>query len=90
MSDLRSGFRYFASPQDDDVYLTEVIPNKDDRAYSKAMTEAKRHQIKNLLDRGTFKVILREEIPKHANVLPGRFVLALKSTKDGEIKDKTR
>lgn len=31
MSDLRSGFRYFVSPEHGDFYLTEVIPNNDGR-----------------------------------------------------------
>lgn len=52
------------------------------------MTKAKRHHIKSLLDRGTFKFILREQIPKDANVLPGRFVLPLKSIEDCEIEHK--
>ena len=90
MADLRNSLQYFQSPEDDDVYLTEIIPNRDERATSVEMREAKLQEIKNLLNRGTFKVILREEIPKDVNVLPGRFVLALKSTEDGEIKHKAR
>lgn len=52
------------------------------------MGEAKRKEIKTLLEGGTFKVILREEIPPDGNVLPGRVVPALKSTEDGNIKYK--
>ena len=33
---------------------------------------------------------LREEIPEDANILPRRFVLAIKSTEDGEVKFKAR
>eukprot|EP00171_Calliarthron_tuberculosum_P022290 IDg22290t1 len=54
------------------------------------MTEAKRAEIRELLERKTFKVILREEVPPNANILPGRFVLAIKSTEDGKIKYKSR
>ena len=54
------------------------------------MTEAKKQEIKNLLQHGTFKVILQEDIPKDGNVLPGRFVLAIKSSVDGRIKYKAR
>jgi hypothetical protein len=32
-----------------------------------------------LLERGTFKVVLRDEIPKHAPVMKGRFVLVIKN-----------
>ena len=52
------------------------------------MTAAKIKEIKGLLARGTFKVILREDIPPDGNVLPGCFVLAIKSNDDGIIKFK--
>lgn len=90
MSDLRNSLRYLESPQSNDVYLTAIIPNRDERAFSMDMTEAKRQEINNLLQRGTFKVLLLEEIPKDAIVLPGRFVLAFKSTEGGKIKHKAR
>ena len=90
MADLRNSIQYFESPKDDDIYMTEIIPNQDVRAKSHEMTEAKRQEIKNLLKRGTFKVLLREDIPRNANVLPGRFVLAFKSTEDGKLKHKAR
>lgn len=64
-----------------DVYTTIWI----ERATSKEMREAKHQEIKNFLDRGTFKVVLRGKIPKDANVLPRTLVLALKYTEDGEI-----
>ena len=54
------------------------------------MTSAKKAEIRNLLKRGTFKVILREDIPNDANVLPGRFVLTIKSTDDNRAKFKSR
>lgn len=54
------------------------------------MNDAKRKEIRSLLEKGTSKVILKEEIPPDANVLPGRFVLALKSSIDGKIKCKAR
>eukprot|EP00171_Calliarthron_tuberculosum_P023641 IDg23641t1 len=72
------------------VFLTEIIDQKDPRAKSWEMTAAKKSEIAGLLSRGTFKVILREEVPPDANVLPGRFVLAIKSTEDGNIKFKAR
>ena len=42
-----------------DVLLTEIITLGDPRSYSSEMTAAKKAEIKSLLDRGTFKVILR-------------------------------
>ena len=61
-----------------------------DRATSRDISQTKRAEIRGLLDRGTFSVILREEVPLDGNVLPGRFVLAIKSTEDGQVKFKAR
>ena len=54
------------------------------------MTTAKRTEIRNLLEKGTFRVISKADVPPHGNVLSGRFVLAIKSTEDGAVKFKTR
>ena len=89
-AELLSSLSDFASPPENEFYLTEVLSTRDPRSYSKQMTEAKRQEISNLLKRGTFKVILKEDVPKDANVLPGRFVLSIKSTEDGETKFKAR
>ena len=59
------------------VHLTEITTRGDPRAYSPQMTATKKAEIKNLLERGTFKVILKEEIPPDGNILPGRFVLSV-------------
>ena len=93
MLDLEKGFQKFGHAGDedaDDVFITEIITKKDPRATSKEMTEAKKTEIRNLLKRGTFKVTLKEDVLPVGNVLPGRFLLAPKSTEDGEIKHKTR
>jgi len=88
---LNDAVRQYRSQSDDDnVMLTEVISGSDPRANSPEMTAAKRKEIKGLLDRGTFKVVLREEIDPDANVLPGRFVMSIKSSEDGEVKWKAR
>lgn len=78
------------SPEDGQIFLTEVLDPRDERTSLPEMTEAKKTEIRSLLDRGTFKVILKEDIPPDGNVLPGRFVLAIKSTEDGEVKFKAR
>ena len=90
MSDVRNCIRYFGSPEDEEVYRTEIISRSDPRANSREMESARRQEIKNLLERGTFKVILKEDIPKDANILPGRFLLSLKSTEDNNVKYKAR
>ena len=90
LTDIEIGLSCFKSPVDSGCYMTEIIDPTDDRATSKEMQAAKKLEIKNLLERGTFRVLLKEEIPQDGNVLPGRFVLAIKSTIDGKVKYKAR
>eukprot|EP00171_Calliarthron_tuberculosum_P023324 IDg23324t1 len=93
LSDIHKGLQRFSSEDKDEElhpYITEVINNYDPRASCKEMSEAKRKEIRGLLERGTFKVILKEDVPADANVLPGRLILAIKSTEDGQIKFKAR
>lgn len=54
------------------------------------MRKARYDEIKGLLDRGTFKAVLEKNLPSDANIMPARFVFALKSTDDGEVKFKAR
>ena len=88
LQDIFSAFR--STIDENDIHLTEILQSDDPRKSSAEMSEAKRREIKGLLDPGTFKIILREDIPPDGNVLPGRFVLAVKSTEDGEVKFKAR
>ena len=84
--EMLSAFK--STDEQDDIHLTEILQGDDPRASSTEMSEAKRKEIKGLLDRGTFRIILGEDIPPDGNVLPGRFVLAVKSTEDGQVKFK--
>lgn len=70
----------------DASFLTEMISLQDPRAKSPEMKAAIAKKVKGLMDTGTFKVILQEKIPPDANFLPGSFFLAIKSTKDSEVK----
>ena len=90
LAELHSGLKEYSTDVNGDVFLTEVLSPNDPRASSARMSEAKKAEIKGLLERGTFKVILREEVPPNANVLPGRFVLSIKSTEDGQERFKAR
>eukprot|EP00171_Calliarthron_tuberculosum_P009468 IDg9468t1 len=85
-------FKYFYSDssEEHDVFLTKIIRSQDPRADLPKMTEVKRVEIRELPKRKTFKIILLEEVPLKANILPGRFVLAIKSTEDGKLKYKAR
>ena len=82
---LGNGLGWYSSPNADEeeTYLTEILNRDDSREYSKQMDKAKSEEIKSLLDRGTFKVILTDDVPKDGNVLPSTFVLATKSSEDG-------
>jgi hypothetical protein len=55
------------------------VENKDPRANGPAFSAAKQKVLLCLLERGTFKVVLREEILKNAPVMKGRFVLVIKN-----------
>ena len=60
------------------VNITEIIEAKDPRARDPRMQDAKLKEIQGLIQRGTFKVILRREIPNGANILRGRYILSIK------------
>lgn len=89
-SNLKSAFVSFTSPGDHTLYLTEIIDKNDLRAHSREVMEQKKRETRHLLDQRTFKVILRVEISQDGNVLPGRFVITIESTKDRELKHKAR
>lgn len=63
---------------------------QDPRASTTSMSDGTRAEIKGLMKRGTCKTILKEDFPLDTNVLPGRFVLALESAVDIDIKFKAR
>ena len=86
---ISSGLDQFKTPTDERFcYMTEIIDPDDERASNKEMTDAKKKEFKSLFERGTFKIILWEDIPRDGKFLPGRFVLAIKSTMDGKTKYK--
>ena len=54
------------------------------------MIEVKHAEILNLFYRGTFRVVLRTELPDGANLITTRYVLAIKSDEDKEERYKAR
>jgi Reverse transcriptase (RNA-dependent DNA polymerase) len=66
------------------VYVTEVIGNNDPRAA--AFGPAIQKEMMNLIDRGTFRIAIQpDEINgRTSNILPSRFVLAIKRRDNGE------
>ena len=64
-------------------------PN-DPRKDSPEFKEAIRKEIDDLIKRGTWKVVCRSEVPDDANILGGRFVLAIKNPDTDEVIYKAR
>lgn len=58
------------------VLHTEVVNESDPR--SSLFDQAKKRELQGLLDRGAFKICLREEAGDDPNIIPSRFVLAIK------------
>jgi hypothetical protein len=57
------------------VHLSEVIGPSDPRA---ALFDAeKQKEIQGLIERGTWKVVLKDEMPENPNIMGGRFVLTI-------------
>eukprot|EP00171_Calliarthron_tuberculosum_P016379 IDg16379t1 len=61
-----------------EVYVTEVIKKGDPRATSPEMRAAISKEIQGLINRGVFKIVLKQEISEDSNLMGGRFVLAIK------------
>jgi hypothetical protein len=81
-SNKASGMRravYTQNQADVPVFVSEAVENKDPRAKGPDFSAAKQKELLGLLERGTFKDMLREEIPKNAPVMKGRFVLVIKN-----------
>jgi hypothetical protein len=57
------------------VHVTETLVYGDPRSNSGPFTAVKQKKIESLIARGTFRVILREELPTNANLLNGRLYL---------------
>lgn len=64
------------------VFITEIIEPDDPR--SSHFDAAKRKEILGLIDRGTFAIVVRPDTDEKLNILPSRFVLAIKNTAEGK------
>jgi hypothetical protein len=62
------------------VFLSEAIQPCDPKFSSPEAVEARSREIAGLVQRGTWEVTLRSELPSSANVLDGRFVMTIKDT----------
>jgi Reverse transcriptase (RNA-dependent DNA polymerase) len=58
------------------THLFEVIRPSDPRA--SLFDAAKQKEIQGLIERGTWKEVLKDEMPENPNIMGGRFVLTIK------------
>jgi hypothetical protein len=65
------------------ISATEVVNSHDPRSSSTRMTEANICELRDLIERGTFKVFRRAELPEKPNVMSTRFVLSIKYDMNG-------
>lgn len=72
------------------VLFTEVLKPEDPRGSSPSFQAAKSSEIEGLKARGVWKIVQKCDVPAGANVLGGRFVLALKNCGTLEEKPKAR
>lgn len=61
------------------VFIADVLHTADSRRRSGFFDAAKAKELAGLADRGVFGVVCKEDVPKSANILGGRFVLAIKN-----------
>ena len=60
-----------------EIFITEEIHGNDTRAHK--LDEAKKKEILRLIEKGTFKIVLKTDAGEDPNVIPCRFVLAIKN-----------
>lgn len=91
MKSLNKIFHNYRYPRFQDyIFIIVIIPLKVLRSRTPQMVQHRADEIKNLIKLTTFKVLLNEKFPEDANILPGRFVLTIKSTIYGSITHKER
>lgn len=88
---FKNCFSVFASPHvREEVNITEIVRKNDSRAKSAPMRTSISSDFQHLLERDTFKVILKEKLPNGSYVLTALFVHAIESNAEGKVKYKAR
>lgn len=97
MDELREVLLHFTSQsktsqssQIFNVRITEILTPSDPRTQSEEVKAAKRKELNGLIRRGTWKVVLHDEVPDKANVMICGFILTIKDTETDEPKFKAR
>lgn len=87
---LEESIQQFKSNDPPGIMLTEVLEPGDRRAGLPQFDVAKAKELEGLARRGVYEVILKENVPENANILGGRFVLAIKDKDTGKEVYKAR
>jgi hypothetical protein len=61
-----------------DINLTDTIKIIDPRYSSPKAKCAREMEVKSLINRETWRVVARSDVPEHANILRGRFEMTIK------------
>lgn len=72
------------------VQVTQVVDKDEPRISSTELKKVIMAEVRDILERDTFKVILKEEIADGPNALTARYVLAIKSNAVEKFKYKAR
>ena len=88
LNDTSQSLTLFAGPSQ--CHLTEIIKPIDPRANSPKMNEAKYAEIRDLGNRGTFRAVLRAEMPDSTNLITARYDRAINSDENKHERYKAR
>jgi len=72
------------------VMITEILHRSDPRTQTPEAAIARRKEIENLVRRGTWELVLEEQVPPDANVISGSFVITIKNVETTEPMFKAR
>jgi Reverse transcriptase (RNA-dependent DNA polymerase) len=72
------------------IHATELLDSTDPRTRLPAAEAAKKKEIEQLVERGTWRLAHRSEFPKDANVFGARFVISVKNSGDEDEVFKAR
>jgi len=72
--------------------ITEILHYKDPRSRSQSLEaeKARQNEIENLVRRGTWKLVLEEEVPADGNIISGSFVITIKDVETDNPRFKAR
>ena len=72
------------------ILINEILHPKDPRNQSKDAMKAKKEEIASLVKRGTWKIVVQEELPEDSNIISGRFVVTIKDVETDQPYFKAR